>query len=73
MRNFQDLGINIENSWFVRPYSEFHATNDGPKKNKIFELDYDSCPKNIGLYIKVVRSISGSLIPESTKGELIQK
>ena len=45
MRNFQDLGINIENSWFVRPYSEFHATNDGPKKNKIFELDYDSCPE----------------------------
>lgn len=45
MRLFEDLGSNVQNSWIARPYREFDATNDGPKKNKIFELDYDSCPE----------------------------
>ena len=45
MRLFEDLGSNVTDSWFARPYREFDATNDGPKKNKIFELDFDSCPK----------------------------
>ena len=45
MRLFEDLGRNVTDSWFARPYRELDATNDGPKKNKIFELDFDSCPK----------------------------
>lgn len=44
MRCSPNLNNNIKNEWNARPYSEFHATNDGPKKKAIFNLNYETCP-----------------------------
>lgn len=64
MRKFEDLGSDVMDSWLVRPYSEFHATNDGPKKNKVFELDYDSCPEE---YWPVFKGSSFNIWEPDTK------
>ena len=46
MRKSSDLGLDDNESWRARPYSELHATNDGPKNRHIFDLNYENCPDN---------------------------
>lgn len=46
MRKFPNLNYDQPESWRAKPYREFDATLDGPKKKAIFQLDYVNCPDN---------------------------